>query len=263
MFCADRLPHPLEDGGRAGEVDAGEVGVREHRVADLAARAEHHVDDARRQPRLLVDLHQEVGRVDGRRGRLEDDGVSHQRRRRRQVPGDRREVERRDGEDEALERAVLDPVPDARRGDRLLAHQPVHVGDVVAPEVGQLAGRVDLGLERGLRLAEHRGGVHRVAPRPGEQLGRPQEDRTRAPPTRAPTIRGGPRRRRRSPARPPPRRPGGTGPRTCWWSWGMTTSAVRPVRTSSPPITIGISICRPAISSRRALRLARSGEPGG
>jgi hypothetical protein len=52
-------------------------------------------------------------------------------------------------------------------------------------------------------------------------------------------------------------------PRTCWWSWGMTTSAVRPVRTASPPITIGISTCRPAISSRRALRLARSGDPGG
>ena len=165
--------------------------MREHRVADRAARAEHHVDDARRQPRLLVDLHQEVGRVDGRRRRLEDDGVPHQRRRGRQVPGDRGEVERRDGEDEALERAVLDPVPDAGRGDRLLAHQPVHVGDVEAPEVGQLARRVDLGLERRLRLAEHRGGVHRVAPRPGEQLGRPQEDRRpRLPRERRPLAAG-------------------------------------------------------------------------
>src|SRR5581483_7195735 len=31
----DRSPHAVEDGGRPGEVDAGEVARREHRVADL------------------------------------------------------------------------------------------------------------------------------------------------------------------------------------------------------------------------------------
>ena len=34
---ADRLPHRLEDRGRAGEVDAGEIGARERGVADLRA----------------------------------------------------------------------------------------------------------------------------------------------------------------------------------------------------------------------------------
>ena len=81
------------------------------------------------------------------------------------------------GEDEALERAVLHAVPDARRGDRLLLVDPVHERDVEAEEVDQLAGRVDLRLVDGLRLAEHRGRVDRVAPRPGEQLGGAEEDR--------------------------------------------------------------------------------------
>ena len=34
---ADRLPHPLEDGGRAGEVDAREVLARERGIADRGA----------------------------------------------------------------------------------------------------------------------------------------------------------------------------------------------------------------------------------
>ena len=112
----------------------------------------------------------------GGRGRLPDDGVAHQRGRRREVAGDRGEVERRDGEDEALERPVLEPVPDAGRGDRLLLVDARHVLDVEAPEVDELAGGVDLGLVRGLRLAEHRGRVQRLPPRAGEELGRAEED---------------------------------------------------------------------------------------
>jgi hypothetical protein len=37
---------------------------------------------------------------------------------------------------------------------------------------------------------------------------------------------------------------------------------VRPVLTSLPPITIGMSICSLAIASSRDFRDARSGEPG-
>jgi hypothetical protein len=48
---------------------------------------------------------------------------------------------------------------------------------VPAPEVDQLAGRVDLGLVGGLRLAEHRRGVERLPPRPGQQVGGAQEHR--------------------------------------------------------------------------------------
>ena len=43
-------------------------------------------------------------------------------------------------------------------------------------EVDQLAGGVDLGLEHRFRLAEDRRGVQRRAPRPGEQVGRAQEN---------------------------------------------------------------------------------------
>jgi hypothetical protein len=48
---------------------------------------------------------------------------------------------------------------------------------VEPPEVGQLAGRVDLGLVAGLGLAEHGGGVHPVAPRSGQQVRGAQQDR--------------------------------------------------------------------------------------
>ena len=174
---ADRLPHPLEDRRRAGEVDAREVLARERGVADGGAGAVDEVDHAGRQAGFLEQLHEEV-RADGRgRGRLPDDGVAHQRGRGREVAGDRGEVERRDGEDEALQRPVLEAVPDAGRGDRLLLVDARHVLDVEAPEVDELARGVDLGLVCGLGLAEHGGRVQRLPPRAGEELGRSEEDR--------------------------------------------------------------------------------------
>src|SRR5207248_5866783 len=45
---ADRAPHVLEDAGRAGEVDAGELRARERGVPDRRARAVDEVDHARR-----------------------------------------------------------------------------------------------------------------------------------------------------------------------------------------------------------------------
>ena len=51
---ADGTPHALEHRRRAREVDPGQIGVGEHRIADLAAGAEHHVDHARREPGRLV-----------------------------------------------------------------------------------------------------------------------------------------------------------------------------------------------------------------
>jgi hypothetical protein len=56
--------------------------------------------------------------------------------------------------------------------------QLLRIGRVEAPEVDQLARRVDLGLEGGLRLAEHRGRIERLPPRGCEQLGRAQKDRS-------------------------------------------------------------------------------------
>jgi hypothetical protein len=48
---------------------------------------------------------------------------------------------------------------------RLLLVDESHVVGVEAPEIDQLAGRVDLGLKDALRLVEHAGSVHPVAPR--------------------------------------------------------------------------------------------------
>ena len=88
-------------------------GCGQRHLGDVEAVAGQHVDHARRQAGLLEQLHGQVrGELLGRR-RLPDDGVAHQRRRGRQVAGDRGEVERRDRVDEALQRAVVGAVPDA------------------------------------------------------------------------------------------------------------------------------------------------------
>ena len=50
--------------------------------------------------------------------------------------------------------------------------------------------------------------------------------------------------------------------RTWLVRWGMTTSAVSPVRISSPPITSGRSIRWDSSSSSFAFSAPRSGEPG-
>jgi len=58
------------------------------------------------------------------------------------------------------------------------------------------------------------------------------------------------------------------GPARCtlasvWrWSWGMRTSSVLPVRTSSPSISSGISITSAAWRASSALSRSFSGEPG-
>ena len=79
--------------------------------------------------------------------------------------------------------------PGAR--DRLLLEDLPAERDVEAQEVDELAGAVDLGLERRLALAEHRRGVERVAPRPGEQVGRAQQHRRPVVERRVAPGRGG------------------------------------------------------------------------
>src|SRR5438132_859830 len=77
-------------------------------------------------------------------GRLPHDGVAHDRGRGRQVAADRREVERRQREHEALERPQLLHVPHAGAAVRLHLVELVRVADVPPPEVDHLAGGVDL-----------------------------------------------------------------------------------------------------------------------
>ena len=205
---ADLAEERAEDRARAGEVHAGELGVIEADLGDRAGVARDEIDHAVRQPGLAQDLEdQPVGEDRGLR-RLPDDGVAHQRRRRRQVAADGREVERRDGVDEALEAALLHAIVDARRRDRLLLCDLLGEVDVEAPEVGQLRGRVDLGLAHGLALAEHR---RRVDPLPpgARRAGRPRAREWRSgPPATRRSSRDEPPVRRRSPGppRPAPRR---------------------------------------------------------
>ena len=69
--------------GAARERDDADVRVVDDRVADLAARTGHEVDDARREARLVHELDEErraVGRV---ARRLEHDGVAGDERRHR------------------------------------------------------------------------------------------------------------------------------------------------------------------------------------
>jgi hypothetical protein len=107
--------------------------------------------------------------------RLPHDRVAHERGRGRQVARDGGEVERGDRGDEPVERPVVEPVPHPGAGLGLLLDDPARVGDVEPPEVDQLAGAVDLGLLRGLGLAEDRRGVDRVAPGTGQQVGGTQQ----------------------------------------------------------------------------------------
>ena len=240
---------------------AGEVGARECRVADLGAGAVDEVDHARRQAGFLEELHQEVRGVRRRRRWLPDDRVAHQRRARREVPADRREVERRDGEDEALERPVLHPVPGPGRGVRLLVVDAQHELHVEAEEVRQLARRVDLGLVRGLRLPEHGRGVERRAPGPGEELGRSEQDRGAVLPRRSVPVLPGLAcglDRLVDMSRVALVHLASTWSLSC----GMTASNVSRVRTSSPPMTSGRSICSERICSSRTRSSSRSGVPG-
>ncbi len=133
--------------------------------------------DTRRQPGRLEELHQVVGAEHRARRRLPHSDAAHERGRRRQIASDRREVERRDRIDEPLESAVLELIPHARAVDGLLAVDLVRVADVEAPEVDQLADRIDLGLVHGLGLVEHRRGVDRVTPRRRQQFGCAQQNR--------------------------------------------------------------------------------------
>ena len=62
MFSPTVRHRCWNDRRRAGEVDAGQVGVGERDLGDVEPVAGEHVDDARRQAGLLEQLHGEAGR---------------------------------------------------------------------------------------------------------------------------------------------------------------------------------------------------------
>ena len=236
--------------------------MREQRIRDHHGVAGHEVDDARRQARLLEQAIDVVGAEHGARRRLPDDGAAHQRRRRRQVAADGGEVERRDRVDESLEAAIVELVPHRVVGDRLLAVQLLRVGGVVAPEVDQLARRIDLGLKHRLRLAQHRRRIQRRPPRRGQQLGGLEEDRRAILPRPCgPVVPRG--ERRVDGLLDSACRAWCVSARTCRCSCGITACVVRPVRISRPPMMIGMSMRSSAIDASRALISLALARPDG
>ncbi len=95
-------------------MQAGELGVGQRHLADHRTVAVDEIDHARRHPGRLQQLHRQLRREGLLLRGLPHHGVAHQRRRGGQVAGDRGEVERRQCEDEALQRPVIHAVPGAR-----------------------------------------------------------------------------------------------------------------------------------------------------
>ena len=172
---ADGAPKPVEDGGGPGIVDARELRAFQNGLRDRTGVAGNEVDHARGETRRLEHPHQVVAAEHRGSRRLPERDVSHQRGRAREVAGDGGEVERRDRVDEPLERPVLDAIPHSGSGDRLVLVQALGEVHVEPEEIDQLGRGIDFGLVRGLALAQHRGGVDRVAPRRGEQVRRLQD----------------------------------------------------------------------------------------
>ena len=172
----DVAPEGLEGRCAAGEVEPGEFGTFGHGITDVRTGARKETDDARRHPGFVKEVHDHVGGEGGRGGGIPEHGVAAARGGGRQIAGDGSEVERGNGEDEAAERAQFDPVPDARRGVRLVLHQLLQVMSIEGEEVDELGGGGDLGLMRRLGLSEHGGGVEASTVRTSEQGGRAEED---------------------------------------------------------------------------------------
>ena len=128
------------------------------------------------KPASLVELHQVVRGEHLRLRRLPDNSVPHDRRSHRQVPAKGGEVERAHREDESLEGAILEVVPNSGVGlaRRLLPDELVEEVGVEPQHVRELAGRFNLCLMAGLRLAQHGGGVHPVAAGADQEVGHSQ-----------------------------------------------------------------------------------------
>ena len=216
--------------------------MRRAGVADHRRRPRQEVDDAVGQPGLAQDLHDVVRRQHRRVRRLPHDGAAHHRRRRRQVGADRREVERRDGEHEALERARLELVPHARRRERLLRRRCARRSaqfqrqksiDSQAASISAWCAVFDWpSMVAALRI----GAILRR-----QQLGRAQEDREplverRRRPRRLRRQRGVDRRLHVVGRRPAP-----PSPSTFLCACGERTSAMPAPLRRSPPTRSGIS----------------------
>ena len=160
---ASLTPQRVERVGGTREVDAGEMLRLGGHLADERTATGQEVHHAVGQSGLLVELHQVVVREQGRRRGLPQRHVAHQNGRHAEVRGNRREVERRHGEHEAFQGAILGVVNLSHAVFRLHGVDFRCIVHVVAEEVDGFAGRVDFRLVDVLALAEHRGGVENGA----------------------------------------------------------------------------------------------------
>jgi len=181
---ADGLPHLVEDAGGAGEVDTSEIWVLEADFAQGRAVYVDEVDDAFGKSGFDHDAHEHLGAIDFRVGGLPDHDVSAHGGGGGEVAGDGGEVEGGNGEDETFERSVFQAVVHAGAADGLLAVDLAEEVDVEAEEVHDLTSAIDLGLERVLALAEHRGAVKVRAVLGGDEVGGAKEDVGAVLPTR-------------------------------------------------------------------------------
>ena len=143
-------------------MDSGEVFALEHHAAAHRAGAGHEVQHTRWDAGLHEYLHQiPAGEQRGRR-RFPNNRVAHHDGGHRQIRREGREVEGRDGVNEALERAVLQTVDDTLFGGWLVAVELVHAVDAETEIVDRFARRLDLRLPDALALSHHRRGVQYI-----------------------------------------------------------------------------------------------------
>ena len=148
---------------------------RDH-LTDHTTLTRDEVDNAIRQTCLLEHLHQEVVGVQSRRRGFPDSNVTHHSGCHVQVRGDRGEVERCQGEDEALQRTILHAVQDTRIRIGLIGIDLAGIEGAETQEVDQFARCVDLGLEGVLTLTQHHGCVQDIAIFRSQQLCHTQHD---------------------------------------------------------------------------------------
>src|SRR5690606_31488310 len=131
----DLLPDLLENGGRAGEMNACEFPVSENDLACNRAVGINKIDDAVGKPCLAEYLHEHMCGIYLRIGRFPHYYVPHHGRRARKVAGNGGEIKRSKGEYESLQCALFAAVPHSPYRSGLLFVNLGHIIYVEAKEV--------------------------------------------------------------------------------------------------------------------------------
>lgn len=161
-----------EDSSASGVVKSSEFLVGKDSLGDLLRVARNELNDVLGQTSLQKNLVDQPVGGNGKVAGLPDNDVTHQGRGTGQVASNGSEVEGAHGVDEALERAVLETVPETGRVVlRLLGEKLLGVVDVEAEEVSQLGGGINLGLPCILALAQDSRSHDLIAILVGDEVG--------------------------------------------------------------------------------------------